>query len=349
MFAIVARQFFWPGQSRDVRTFVENCDGCGSNKAWRTLRHGFLKPLPIPHRVWSEISIDFITGLPISEGCTNIVVITDRLSKGIVADGLPDLETETVMKWFLRRYYPHHFLPRAIVSDRGSQFVSAFWKRICDMLKIKRRLSTAFSPETDGSTERANEVIETTLRELVDWRQEDWMEWLQIAVGAICSRNAASTGIAPFFITHGWNPEVFEFEAPPDDCRKSPVSRADKALRKLKEVREMAETMMVSAQDAQEKAANRRRTAAPVYKVKDKVWLNLENITTDRPSKKLDQRHAKYTVTEVMGSHTYRLDVPPGIHDVFPTRRLRPVRSNPLPGQVQHEPQPTGIIVDSGS
>ena len=70
--------------------------------------------------------------------------------------------------WFLRRYYPHHFLPRAIVSDRGTQFTSAFWKRVCDILKIKRRLSTAFSPETDGSTEKANEVVETVLRELVD-------------------------------------------------------------------------------------------------------------------------------------------------------------------------------------
>src|SRR6266536_2657346 len=66
MYAIAARQFFWPRISRDIRTFVDNCDGCGGNKAWRTRRHGFLQPLPIPDRVWSEISMDFITKLPIS-------------------------------------------------------------------------------------------------------------------------------------------------------------------------------------------------------------------------------------------------------------------------------------------
>ena len=54
-----------------------------------------------------------------------MIVITDRLSKGIVADSLPDLEAETVAKWFIRRYYPHHFLPFAIVSDRGAQFTGA--------------------------------------------------------------------------------------------------------------------------------------------------------------------------------------------------------------------------------
>ena len=234
--------------------------------------------------------MDFITGLPISEGCTNMIVITDRLSKGVIADGLKDTKAETVADWFIRRYYLYHFLPRAIVSDRGAQFVGGLWKRICDILKIKRRLSTAFSPETDGSTERANEVIETTLRELVDWAQDNWLKCLPIAVGAICGRTATSTGVAPFFLVHGWNQEVFDFELPPEDTRDSPVARADRILRKLQEVRHLAETVMATAQDAQESATNRRRTQAPVYRVGDKVWLNLENIRTDRPAKKLDQR-----------------------------------------------------------
>ena len=69
--------------------------------------------------------MDFITDLLESEGCRNIIVITDRLSKGVVTDGLDDLEAETVVKWFIRRYYPYYFLPFTIVSDRGAQFISA--------------------------------------------------------------------------------------------------------------------------------------------------------------------------------------------------------------------------------
>ena len=179
------------------------------------------------------MSIDFITRLLISEGYSNIVVLIDRLSKGVIADRLEDIEADTVAKWFLRKYYPHHYLPDAIVSDRGTQFTSAFWKRICDILQIQRRLSTSFSPETDGSTERANEVVETVLKELVDWAQDDWMNCLQIGVGAINGRNAVSTGVAPFFMTHGWNQEVFKFDLPPTRTRKSPVARVDEVLRKL--------------------------------------------------------------------------------------------------------------------
>ena len=85
-----------------------------------------------------------------------MVVITDRLSKGVVADGLDNLEADTVAKWFIRRYYPHYFLPFAIMSDRGAQFTGALWTRICQILWIKRRLSTVFSPEIDGSIEQAN-------------------------------------------------------------------------------------------------------------------------------------------------------------------------------------------------
>lgn len=278
-----------------------------------------------------------------------MVVITDRLSKGVIADGLKNIEAETVAKWFVRRYLPHHFLPAAIVSDRGTQFTSALWKRICELLRIKRRLSTAFSPETDGSTERANEVIETVLRQFVDWAQRNWLERLPIVVSAICGRDSVSTGTSSFFLSHGWNQSLFESladELSKEDHRDSPIARADRIVRRLKEAREWAQASMATAQEAQEQASNQKRDQAPNYKVGDRVWLSLENIKTDRPSKKLDARYAKFKVLEVVGSHSYKLDTPPGIHNVFHARLLRPANSSPLPGQIVEESQPPAILVD---
>lgn len=348
LYAILARQYFWPGMGDNIRQFVRNCDSCSANKAWRTRRQGFLKPLPIPDRVWSEISIDFVTDLPESKGCTSMVVITDRLSKGVIAGGLLNMSVEGLVSWFLQFYLPYHFLPRAIVSDRGSQFTSAFWKRLCDALRITRRLSTAFSPETDGSTEKANDTLKTTLRELVEWAQDDWVERLPIAISAINGRNSASTGVSPFFVIHGWEQSVFDFEldglqrSPP----ASPVTRADLLLKKLQDTRDFLQATMAAAQDTQEKQTNTYRSQAPAYNIGDKVWLSLENIQSNRPSKSLDHRYAKFTVLEVLGSHSYRLDTPPGIHDVFHTRLLRPASSDPLPGQIISEPQPLGLLID---
>ena len=63
--------------------------------------------------------MDFITDLPKSEGYENIIIVTDRLSKRVIADGLKDLEAETVAYWFIRRYYLYYFLLFVIISDRG--------------------------------------------------------------------------------------------------------------------------------------------------------------------------------------------------------------------------------------
>ena len=124
------------------------------------------------------------------------------------------------------------------------------------------------------------------------------------------------------------------------------MAKADRVVRKLREVHEWAQSAMAIAQQRQENAANRSRTEAPVFKVNDKVWLDLEHIKTDRPCKKLDAKYAKYTITEVISSHAYRLDTPPGIHDVQPVRRLKPVRNNPLPGQIVTDKQPSAIVQD---
>jgi hypothetical protein len=70
--------------------------------------------------------MDFVIELPELEGLKNMIVITDRLGKGVITNRLDNLEAETVAKWFIKNYYPYYFLPFAIVSDRGAQFTRAF-------------------------------------------------------------------------------------------------------------------------------------------------------------------------------------------------------------------------------
>ena len=83
--------------------------------------------------------------------------------------------------------------------------MSAFWRIVCDRLSIQRRLSTAFHPQTDGSTERANQEIERILRVFTAYAQDDWSLLLPIVAGAVNNRDATSTSLSPFFFTHGYH------------------------------------------------------------------------------------------------------------------------------------------------
>ena len=298
--------------------------------------------------------MDFITGLPPSgpEKCTVLLVITDRLSKGIILLPVPSelFDAEGLADIFIKNYVPHHWIPKAIVSDRGPQFVNAFWNTICRQLKINQRLSTAYHPETDGSTERANQEIETYLRAFVTYEQSDWVSWIPIAQVALNNKPAKSTQISPFFMTHGYNAETISLVENKSEYLGVPASRGQAVVDKLIEAHGFAQTSMAVAQQEQERYANSKREASISYKVGDKVWLNLKNISTERPSKKLDWVHAKYTITKVPenSAHFYELDTPRGIHNKFHTSLLRPANNNPLPSQITDDRQPRGLVTSEG-
>jgi len=347
---LLSRQFFWPGMLQDVRIFCRNCDKCRMNNSWKDRRQGFLKPLPVPERIWREISVDFVVDLPLSNDCKNLLVITDRLSKGVILEACNDMSAEWVAETFIRRFYRLHGLPTAIVSDRGTQFVGSLWKRVCQLLKVVRRVSTAYHPETDGATERINQNVEAYIRTFTNYDQSNWANLLPMAELAINNHDAASTGVSPFFLSHGYHMEPLQLfeELGPEQPGKSPVQKADQIVRRMKEATEWAQMAMAVAQEAQEETSNRKRQQSYDFKEGDKVWLNLKNVRTDRPCKKFDVKNAKYTILKKVSSHAFRLDTPPGIHNVFHSVMLRPAAEDPLPSQRTIDPQPPPHIVGRG-
>ena len=215
LYAIIARSYFWPQMSSDIRRFTRNCDKCGVNAIWRHRRQGLLKPLPIPERKWREISMDFVDKLPGSDGCISIIVIRDRLGKGLIIELMESMETEYVARKFIKVFYAAHGFPEGIVSDRGSQFISELWTTVCQLMKVKRRLSTAWHPETDGSTERSNQEIEHFLRLFVEYAQGDWAFLCSAAQLALNNHDCSTTGVSPFFLDHGFHMDPLDFDSPP--------------------------------------------------------------------------------------------------------------------------------------
>jgi hypothetical protein len=155
-------------------------------------------------------------------------------------------------------------------------------------MKISKRLSTAFHPETDGSTERINQELEAYLRCFISYYQDDWEQLLPIATLAINGRTLFVTGFNPFFATHGYDIKLIKTEKPLKTKNTTPTAKEEAFISKLKNVTEMAQTIIAAAQEKYEIYANIYRQLSEQFKIGDKIWLNLKDIATDRSCKKLD-------------------------------------------------------------
>ena len=345
---LLRRHYYWPRMRDAVVRFTRNCHRCQRSKAPRDKYNGLLHPLPIPEQRWKDISMDFITGLPEVDGRNAILTVIDRLSKerhyiactaseeGTSAEATAGLLIEGVFRL--------HGLPDSVVSDRGPQFTADVWKSFCTRLGINSKLSTAFHPETDGQTERANQDIERQLRTYCSYMQDDWLQWLPMAEFADNNATSSATKLTPFFANKGFHPRMsFSPDPTAYDSTRARLQAA-KAADITGTMSRILQYMKTNAEHASQQMvaqANKRRKDI-TYKPGDLVFLSSKNIRTARPSRKLDDKMlGPFPVVEKVG-HSYKLLLAPTmkIHDVFHPSLLRKAPQDPLLGQKTAPPGP---------
>ena len=148
MYQDLKEMFWWLGMKREIASYIAKCDVCQRVKAEHQRPAGLLQPLKIPEWKWEEVGMDFITGLPRSNrGHDSIWVIVDRLTK--VAHFIPVKTTyrgDQLAELYISRIVSLHGVPKKIVSDRGSQLTSRFWKSLHEAMGTHLSFSTAFHP-----------------------------------------------------------------------------------------------------------------------------------------------------------------------------------------------------------
>ena len=145
----------------------------------------------------------------------------------------------------------HHGLPDSIVTDRGSLFTSKFWSSLCYFLGVKRRLSTAFHPQTDGQTERQNSTMEAYLRAFVNFEQNDWARLLPMAEFAYNNAKNASTGHTLFELNCGFYPRMsYKEDVDPHSQSRS----ADELSAEFRELMTVCRENLHHAQELQKRA-----------------------------------------------------------------------------------------------
>lgn len=201
---LVSDSYCWPTLRRDVERFVARCTSCQQGKGHAS-NAGLYLPLPIPTQPWSDISMDFVLGLPRTQrGNDSIFVVVDRFSK--MVHFIPckkSTDAVQVANLFFQDIYRLHGFPASIVSDRDSRFIGHFWIFLWKLLKTSLNMSSAYHPQTDGQTEVVNRSLGNMLRCLVGDNLRSWDSLLCQAEFAHNHAHNRSLGFSPFKVVYG--------------------------------------------------------------------------------------------------------------------------------------------------
>ena len=327
MYQDLKERFWWHGMKREIALFVAKCSVCQQVKAEHQRPAGLLQPLQVPSWKWDEVGMDFITGLPkSSRGHDAIWVVVDRLTK--VAHFIPVRTTHSgnqLADLYISRVVSLHGIPERIVSDRGSQFTSRFWKKLHEALGTKLAFSTAYHPQTGGQTERVNQILEDILRACVLSYGAKWEDCLPFAEFSYNNSYQSSLKMAPFEALYGRR------------CR-TPLNWSESGdsqifgvdtLRAAEEQVQLIRDHLKAAQSRQKSYADSKRRDVS-FRVGDFVYLRVT------PLKGMQRFHVKgklapryigpFKILARRGEVSYQLELPEELsdfHDVFHVSLLR--------------------------
>lgn len=199
-----------PSLSKRLKAYIRACPTCAVAKSKNHLG-GKLHPLELPEKPFETIAMDFVVALPLSGGFDAILTVTDKFTKmvSLIPCNTTDSAKETARRW-TESYYSRFGVSRNIISDRDVKFVSSFWQELFKLLDCKLLMSTAFSPQTDGQSERTNQTMEVMLRSLLSQREfTDWKPLLPIVEFSINSMKSEASLRSPFETLYGFNPRCF--------------------------------------------------------------------------------------------------------------------------------------------
>lgn len=251
----IRRWFWWHSMSKDIDKFCKSCGTCQTTKSATQRPQGLLHNLPIPTRPWQSIGMDFAGPFPDCDGYDYLWIIVCRMTGMTHLIPLTTKVRASELAWmYIREVVRLHGQPESIVSDRDPKFTSKFWRELQRLMGVKLLMSTAFHPQTDGTSERMVRTVSQILRTMVRPDQRDWARKLPMVEFAVNSSRNSSTGFAPFELNYGYIPPMMR-EVEREPALPGVKDFAERAMEHLRE----AHDAIVASRVSQTHHANKSR------------------------------------------------------------------------------------------
>jgi hypothetical protein len=266
----------------------------------------------------------------VDHGLTKGIILT-ATKKTVTADGIAEI--------LIDKLFSKYGTPKKIISDRDPRFAAKSMKKLYEKLNITPAFSTAYHPQTDGTTERYNQEIEFYLAVYTSKNPNTWKRALPMIEFVHNTKPHSGRKHTPYELLLGYNPKAFIT----DDPENSNIPSINEKSLFLEQIRQ-------AAQEAHEKArqtmAARQNKPWNPFKEGDQVWLDNRNLPLPYASKKLSQRReGPFTITRRTSPTTYELKLPSKwrIHNRFHASLLTPAIENDIYGK--HNTKPPPVLV----
>ena len=172
-FKILQSGFWWPSLFKDVHLFVSKCDQC--QRIGNITKRN---EMPLNNILEVEIfyvwGVDFMGPFPSSFGNQYILVAVDYMSKWIEVIASPTNDAQVVIKLFDKIIFPRFGVPRVVISDEGSHFISKHFETLLQKFGVRHKVATPYHPQTSGQVEVSNREIKAILEKTVSTSRKDW-------------------------------------------------------------------------------------------------------------------------------------------------------------------------------
>lgn len=353
----LSRHCVWTGMTNEVEDYCRGCAVCAVNKSSNAMPAGKLMPLPIPERVWDSVGVDFTGPLPETpSGNNSIMTAVDRFSKMLMLKACKTTITGIESgRLLLDQMLTMGKIPTSIISDRDVRFTGAAWGQLWRGMKAEQNMSTAYHPQTDGQTERANRTLQAVLRSYAESRA-DWDEWLPFVAAVYNSSVQESTGRTPFEMNFPDRRSIDPLQWAIGERQRIAANDnggvsvdAERTLTEMRTIWDEVRAKLVLEQARQKKYADEKRRDVK-YKVGDSVYLSTRHLKAFG-GKLIAKWVGPYVVTEVRSSGvSVKLDLRGELgktNPVFHVSQLKPYEESELewPGRQQHH-RPAPELVD---
>eukprot|EP00731_Ephydatia_muelleri_P007395 Em0003g1643a len=308
----VLQRFYWPSVCRDVANWCRSCAAC-QKTAQKRHRPAPLVPLPIIEEPFARIAMDIVGPLPRSRsGNKFILVVCDYATRYPEAVAMKSVVAEYVAEELIG-IFARVGIPREILTDQGSNFMSNLLSELYRLMQIKPIRTSPYHPETDGLVERFNGTLKAMLRKAAVGEGKDWDKLLPFVLFAYREVPQASTGFSPFELVYGR-----QVRGPLDilketwkTSKRSTESVVSYVLDVQEKLARMSELVVDNLKEAQKQQKRWYDSNARMREFKDgdQVLVLLPSST----SKLLASWQGPYVVKKRLSDVTYEVDIVYGL------------------------------------